>query len=85
MSCTPTSTISTLTKAQIESLGFTLLKDTGDRQVYKYQQFTLIYTISSRKIEVYYGHLDRPMDYSFVSIVDSLSELRKYLQKNNVI
>lgn len=85
MPCQTTSNPVDITRAQIEALGFTFLSQASDVQVYKYQQYTLLYNVLTRKVEVYYGHLDRPMDYAFVSIINSVAELRMFLVRNGVL
>lgn len=83
MACPPT-TQPLLTRALIESLGFQIVAVTSNIEVFRYQQYTLKWDTQTNKVEVYYGTTS-VFDYVFVSIVLNIAELRKYLQRNNVI
>ena len=85
MPCQPNSSSPQTMRTQIELLGFQLVSDTGEIQIYKYQQYTLSLNILTMKVEVYYGNGTRPFSYVFVSIISSFAELKKYLLINGVI
>jgi hypothetical protein len=84
MGCPPT-TQPLLTRALIESLGFQIVTVTSNIEVFRYQQYTLKWNTQTNKVEVIYGTNSTAFDYVFVSIVLNIAELRKYLQRNNVI
>lgn len=84
MACT-SNTSNSLDRDGILSLGFQLVTVASNREIYKYQQYTLVWDILTNKVEVYYGNVNTQFSYVYVSIVTSLGELTTMLQRNGVI
>jgi hypothetical protein len=84
MSCS-TSSQRPLTRENIESLGFVYIGGDSSYYLFRLQQYDLRYDTISQKVTVIYGYPHNPLSYIYVSIVQSLAELRKYLQINGVL
>jgi hypothetical protein len=84
MTC-PTTTSIALSRANIETLGFSLINSTPTTQLYRYQQYDMLIDTLTNKVTVIYGTFNNPLNYVFVSIVLNFAELKKYLIRNNII
>ena len=84
MTC-PTTTSIALSRANIETLGFSLINSTPTTQLYRYQQYDMLIDTITNKVTVIYGTFNNPLNYVFVSIVLNFAELKKYLIRNNII
>lgn len=69
----------------IEALGFTLVSEESTRQIYRYQQFTLILDTQTLKVECYYGSVHTQFSYYFVGIILNCADLTMHLRRNGVI
>jgi hypothetical protein len=84
MTC-PTTTSIALSRANIETLGFSLINSTPTTQLYRYQQYDMLIDTLTNKVTVIYGTFNNPLNYVFVSIILNFAELKKYLIRNNII
>ena len=74
-----------ITTAQLNSIGFNLVKEVSYDRYYIYQQYLLKYNIITNKVVVTYGRVSSTYEYIYIDTVPTFNDLVSGLVRNNVI
>ena len=86
MSCTTSSASAVITEAQFNSIGFFKVSPvTGDIETYVMDQYKLIYSITTMRVEVWYTAGTSIVEHTFAGIVPNFATLVTQLTLNGII